>query len=325
MSTKKGSMRVLLSIYKERPDLQAAFPEVKQGDFKRLLGWAITCGVTIDSAKNTLDPILAHLTELVKPLRYAEENLLKNIIIDLYGSDFVFNIDERDEMYQYSANHPSSTIDNPAIEYLKIGEIIVECLKEVIEDTGYKCDQINSFLDFACGYGRSIRFLIYTIPKDKITVSDIDKGAVDFCRKTFGVKGFYSVMDPNSLKHEGKYDVIYVVSLFTHLVQPLWEAWFKRLYDMLNDKGVLIFSAHGAAVYEQCNEEGKRQFIQSSRGFLYNRISETARLSVDHYGTTIVYPEYVVNFIYQNNCGKLLGFYPKKLNNHHDIYAVMKC
>jgi len=325
MSRKKGAMDVLLSIYKGRPDLQLAFPEVNKGDYKRLLGWAVTCGVTIDPAKGSLDPVLSDLEVLIKPLMYAENLVNQNILKNMYGEKFIFDIDERDEMYQFSVSHPSSHVSNPKAEYFKIGEIIVECLLDVLKDLNYNIDHIHSFLDFACGYGRSIRFLVHRIPKDKVTVADVDKSAVDFCKKTFGVKGFYSVMDPEKLYHNDKYDIIYVVSLFTHLALPLWEAWFKRLYDLLNDNGVLIFSTHGASVYEQCDDFGKNLFDQPVRGFFYNRMSETTRLSLDEYGTTIVYPDFVVNFIYQNNCGKLLGFYPKKLNNHHDIYAVMKC
>ncbi len=214
MGRKKGAMDVLLTIYKSRPDLQSAFPEVNKGDYKRLLGWAVTCGVTIDPAKESLDPVFSDLVELIKPLRYAENLVNQNILKNMYGDKFIFDIDERDEMYQFSAAHPSSHTSDPVAEYFKIGEIIVDCLVDVLDDIDYNVNKIHSFLDFACGYGRSIRFLVHRIPKDKITVADVDKSAVDFCKNTFGVKGFYSVMDPEKLYHNDKYDIIYVVSLF---------------------------------------------------------------------------------------------------------------
>jgi len=44
----------LLQIYKSRIDLQKAFPEVSKGNFKRLLEWVITSGLTIDSSKEDL-------------------------------------------------------------------------------------------------------------------------------------------------------------------------------------------------------------------------------------------------------------------------------
>lgn len=46
----------LLDIYKERPDLQRAFPDVYNGDVLKLLEWASTAGITIDSAKDYILP-----------------------------------------------------------------------------------------------------------------------------------------------------------------------------------------------------------------------------------------------------------------------------
>ena len=57
---------MLLSIYKDRPDLQKAFPEVFKGDLRRLLEWALSCGVTIDSAKDFLQPLLPEIKSFKK-------------------------------------------------------------------------------------------------------------------------------------------------------------------------------------------------------------------------------------------------------------------
>ena len=46
----------LLQIYKSRIDLQNAFPEVTEGNLKRLLEWVLTSGLTIDSSKYDLLP-----------------------------------------------------------------------------------------------------------------------------------------------------------------------------------------------------------------------------------------------------------------------------
>jgi GT2 family glycosyltransferase len=47
-------MGSLLTVYSERQDLQAAFPEVKNGNYDRLIEWAVRCGTTIDGQKNLL-------------------------------------------------------------------------------------------------------------------------------------------------------------------------------------------------------------------------------------------------------------------------------
>ena len=94
---------------------------------------------------------------------------------------------------------------------------------------------------------------------------------------------------------------------------------------MLNNEGILIFSTLGAFFYNLYDEQGKNRFEKIFDGFFYGKLSETTRLSNEDYGTAIVYPDFVENFVSQNNCGKLLAFYPKKLFNLQDVYVIMKC
>jgi len=49
-------MEALLSVYSERVDLQRLYPEVVNGEYARLLSWAITYGVAIDSQRAVLIP-----------------------------------------------------------------------------------------------------------------------------------------------------------------------------------------------------------------------------------------------------------------------------
>jgi SAM-dependent methyltransferase len=197
-------------------------------------------------------------------------------------------------------------------------------LQEIFEDIGYGFNQIDSFLDFAGGYGRFTRFLIQKLSHEKITVSDIDKTAVDFCKKTFEVNGFYSVDNPKRLIHDNKYDVIYVASLFSHLSLRLWGGWLKRLYDTLNEGGMLIFSTHGRYSYDLLDDETRTHVKKVEEGFFYLPQSETKRLSTKDYGTTYVTYDYMKKVIRQNNLQKLIGFYPKKLWDFQDIYVIQK-
>jgi len=301
MINERTAHDVLISIYRTRQDLREAFPNVDHGDLKDLLLWAVTSGVTIDRAKPLLYPLSKDLA-----------TLLKTEVSCQYDKDFIYEINPHDEMY-LNGTSASAEPNIRKIEYFQIGANILKCLEDVLKDNGYSLRQTDSFLDFACGYGRFTRFLINKLDKKKITVSDIDKNAVDFCKRTFGVKAFYSEMDPLKLMHNEKYDLIYVVSLFSHLNLQLWLTWFNTLYYMLNDKGLLIISTHGIS----CSDD---QFAKISDGFYYKKASETTRLSTDEYGGAVVTSDFV-----SNNCpGELISAYPKKLNNHQDVYVIRR-
>jgi len=52
----EAPLAILLMVYNERKDLQNAFPEVRSGQYRRLIEWAGKYGVTIDSQKAILSP-----------------------------------------------------------------------------------------------------------------------------------------------------------------------------------------------------------------------------------------------------------------------------
>jgi len=59
LASKGSSIRplsVLLDIYYLRPDLQRAYPEAHNGDYSRLIDWAIVTGITVDSQRAALRP-----------------------------------------------------------------------------------------------------------------------------------------------------------------------------------------------------------------------------------------------------------------------------
>src|SRR5580700_1867199 len=104
-----------------------------------------------------------------------------------YGKDFAYDIHPNCEMYGFLKTHPA--IKDAELDYYASGESMLLTFKEILSGLNYKANDINRFLDFACGYGRFSRFLVSVLDPKKITVSDIDKGAVDFCKKNFGVNG----------------------------------------------------------------------------------------------------------------------------------------
>jgi len=239
-----------------------------------------------------------------------------------YGENFVCVIHENDAMYQFLRNHPG--IKDPLQEYFSSGESMVQTLNEIFSDLKTDTTTISSFLDFAAGYGRFTRFLPSLFSTGLITVSDIDKNAVDFCREKIQVNGFYSTEDPQKLVTGNKYDVIWVASLFSHLTLHSWEAWIKKLYEMLSEKGILIFSTHGCHCFAVLDAKTKQDVLHLEHGFYFLKQSELSNLSTEIYGTAYVTEEFVTKIVERDNLGRIIGYYPKKLWGFQDIYVIRK-
>jgi SAM-dependent methyltransferase len=141
-------------------------------------------------------------------------------------------------------------------------------------------------LEFAAGFGRFTRHLARAMPT-RATCTDIQPGSVEFLREQFAVEAFYSALNPGDIVYPRQYELIFVLSLFTHLPVARWGDWLKHLHRGLAPGGLLVFSVHNhrAALAEGVNFDGRdAHFIRSS---------ESPQLAADEYGTTYTTDDFV--------------------------------
>lgn len=269
---------------------------------------------------------LYHLTRAKLELRSLLETYRRR-----YGGAIVTTIDPQDEMYRFISEHWDWPYHETPMEdrayalraYLASGERHLGILEDILFKSGHPLPNVQSFLEFACGHGRMTRFLVHRVPPSKVTVSDINCEAVEFLSRTLGVQGFCSVADPRELDHNGRYEAIFVGSLFTHLNHEYWGEWLQRLYSLLNDKGVLVFSTHGLRVLDEIYGSGAKSKVKTvTDGFFFLETNETnGRLATSYYGATFVTEPFVRRVVQAKGLGKLAAFYPAKLN-YQDIFVL---
>lgn len=244
-----------------------------------------------------------------------------------YGR-FVSQIDPNDDLWYYtiegaSQSHGSFRYYHGVQWYFNGGEWNAAEVEEILSDAGCSLHAAGSVLEFACGYGRVTRHLACRMDPSKVTVSDIDRGAVDFVKRKFGVDGFYSTSTPEELAHDRRYEVIFIVSLFSHLPMQSWGPWLKRLDQMLKPGGYLLFSTlpldAGGAEVDDADKEG------FERGFLYRAQNETrGRLNGDQYGTASVSESFVQEMVSANFRGRLVAYRPREFNGVQDGYVLRR-
>ncbi len=223
-----------------------------------------------------------------------------------------------DEMYLYqleeSEDHHS---DRALVYYYLLGRSIIDSIRQILNAHFGSLAEISSFLDFACGYGRSTRFLIQEIPAENVWVSDIYANAVKFQMETFGVHGIISTREPEDYPTDKKFDCIYAGSFFSHMPQRTFTRWMQRLYDLLTPEGLLIFSVLDEAImpaHVQMLPEGMVFSTESS---------ESKSLDRNEYGTTYVTEAYIHELIDKVSQNQATIYRVKKgLSNYQDLYAV---
>ncbi|NES96982.1 MAG: class I SAM-dependent methyltransferase [Desertifilum sp. SIO1I2] len=233
------------------------------------------------------------------------------------AATFNSNIHPDDEMFSFLLDFYQGNTEKALLAYFKSGQEVMDRVRQIIEWKFGNFEKLESFLDFACGYGRFTRFLVQELSPKRICVSDIYKSAVDFQKQQFGVQGIYSTTNPAKWKCDRTFDCILVASLFSHLPESTFIAWLAKLYHQLSPQGILLFSVHDSAILPT-----GQQMPES--GICFVEDSESKSLSTQEYGSTWVTETFVVRAI-QQATGESLPYYRiKKGLWQQDLYILAK-
>jgi SAM-dependent methyltransferase len=130
----------------------------------------------------------------------------------------------------------------------------------------------TSILDWGCGPGRIIRHIPRLVDKScRCYGTDYNVKYVKWCSKNIPEVTF----KPNNLEpplpfDEAMFDVIYGISIFTHLSKKKHYAWFDELFRVLKPGGILFLTLHGKAFQSKLPEEKRLLFEQGQLAVLSN-------------------------------------------------------
>lgn len=183
-----------------------------------------------------------------------------------------------DDIFSFIARSPESS--NPIRDYLADGWRTLSELMLLLEALDRPLLNTGQMLEFACGFGRFTRHLAPVLP-GRLTCADVLPGSVEFVSQQFGVQAFASSMSPEDVEFPQRYDLVFVLSLFTHLPVGAWKPWLNQLSNAVRPGGLLLLSFHN----EQAAAEFGVQFDES--GTFFQASSESPSLDASQYGTTL--------------------------------------
>ncbi|MEP7156185.1 MAG: class I SAM-dependent methyltransferase [Betaproteobacteria bacterium] len=193
-------------------------------------------------------------------------------------------IDPRDDIFKFFAGHEIAK--NPIREYLADGWRTLSELMVILETLDQPLLKMDSVMEFAAGFGRFTRHLTRYLP-GRVSCADVLPGSVDFLHEQFGVKTMLSGHDPAAMKFPEQYELVFVLSMFTHLPPARWQAWMKALAAAVKPGGLLVFSV--------CNETDALAMglTFEADGTRFLSSSESPSLDADVYGTTYTTRKFV--------------------------------
>ena len=208
------------------------------------------------------------------------------------------------------------------LDFLTSGERSMQDLRGALEHVDRNIDSFKSILDFGCGCGRVIRWL-HDHPADcALYGTDIDAEAIGWCQKNLGFAKFLAndPLPPLSFPDQ-TFDLVYSISIFTHLDETYQMAWLKELQRIVKPGGVALLSFY---CDKNCGDlKPEEQALLQQRGFYY-KVSITGALKADglpdFYQTAYHTEAYVLD-----TCARFFqvrAFLDKGLENYQSIAVL---
>jgi len=251
---------------------------------------------------------------ILRHCRFLDESTLeRSIATDRFST----RIHPGDQMLNHSLRahrHAGAALS----QYFNIALQQCSAAQQVVRSCFGTSDHTVTVLDFACGYGRLLRFLSLAIPRSRLWASELQVDALAFVEQEFAVQAIASHADPAHFEPGRRFDFIWVASLFSHLPEHLFNSWLQRLTSLLTERGVLCFSVRDSALLPTDR-------TMPDSGILYDTDSENAALGADIYGTTWASEHFVRNALHRaaggaRPCIRL----PRALAQEQDLYVVAK-
>ena len=178
-------------------------------------------------------------------------------------------------------------------DFLVIGRGCAEMMEQCTRSMGVDLARARRVLDFGCGCGRTVRWFLREYPGVEFHGADVDGEAIAWCRANLTTARFVqNGAEPPLPYPAGHFDVIYCLSVFTHLDEPMQDAWLAELRRLLPPGGVVLLTVHSDLVTGILDDAGRAAL--RSAGFLYRRSPRLRGIVPDWYNTAFHSREYIV-------------------------------
>ncbi len=119
--------------------------------------------------------------------------------------------------------------------------------------------EIDSVLDFGCGCGRVTRY--WADFAGTVSGGDVSGKAIEWCRANMPFAHFeLNRLEPPLAFADESFDLVYALSVFTHLTDELQLAWRDELRRVLRPGGRLILTTHGRSYLPRLDADERARF-----------------------------------------------------------------
>jgi len=147
--------------------------------------------------------------------------------------------------------------------FLEGGRAQAEFIKELAARNGGHVQNMRAVLDFGCGCGRVARWWS-GVRGPQIHGCDYNADLVAWCSSNLPfVKTAVNDLEPPLPYGAEQFDLIYALSVFTHLSAELQDRWLAELERVLRPGGLLFFTVSGDVFATKLTPEDRARYDEA--------------------------------------------------------------
>jgi SAM-dependent methyltransferase len=207
-------------------------------------------------------------------------------------------------------------------DFIEHGRILLGYLRAALSRVDRDLTTFDTVLDFGCGCARLLRALHYqATPSQRLYGTDIDSESIEWCRANYATAAEFSINPPMPPMDyaDNMFDLVYSVSVFTHLPEDMQFAWLQELQRITRPGGYLLLTTHGEKHFEDVPEEFRMDARR--KGFHYRHRRGTEGLP-NFYQVAYHTPHYIraqwTQYV------DVLDIVERAVDNHQDIVLCRK-
>jgi SAM-dependent methyltransferase len=149
----------------------------------------------------------------------------------------------------------------PDVEwFLRGGRLAAGSIRAALWRQGRRIEELGAVLDFGCGCGRVTRNWL-ALRETDVFGSDMNEEAIEWCRRNLPFATFESngLAPPLTFDTE-RFDLVYALSVVTHLPAEIQLLWMRELERVLRPGGLLMLSTHGEHYAPRLSGDERERF-----------------------------------------------------------------
>src|SRR5665213_1089282 len=144
--------------------------------------------------------------------------------------------------------------------FLELGALGFDSIRDALARKGVKVEELGSILDFGCGCGRVLRRW-HSVGGPKANGCDYNPRLVEWCRANLTFADVrVNQLEPPLPYANAEFDLVYALSVFSHLTENLQVPWMSELARVVKPAGFVVFSTHGESYSQRLNSAERQRF-----------------------------------------------------------------